>query len=70
MPFLDVVVAKYDYQAQDPVELSMKEGELFLVLDKCDSDWWNATSVSSHQTGQIPSNFVDRVNLTPILHSD
>ena len=49
-----VYKAMYDYQAQNPDELSFKEGDVLYVIDM-HSDWWRANT--NGKTGLIPSNY-------------
>jgi len=52
--------ALYDYDAENPDDLSFKEGEMINILDKSDpSGWWQGEL--NGVTGFFPSNFVEDV---------
>lgn len=53
-----VVVAVYDYEAQNHDELSFAEGHVLDVLER-DGDWLLARIQGTDQTGLIPSNYVE-----------
>ncbi|CAF1589868.1 unnamed protein product [Adineta ricciae] len=55
----EVVVAKFNYTAQENHELSVQKNErLILIDDSC--LWWKVKRVDSDDTGYIPSNFARR----------
>jgi len=50
--------ALYDYDAENPDDLSFKEGDTIVVLDQSDpSGWWEGEI--NGKTGFFPSNFVE-----------
>jgi len=50
--------ALYDYDAENPDDLSFKEGDIIMVLDQSDpSGWWEGEI--GGKTGFFPSNFVE-----------
>jgi len=52
--------ALYDYDAENPDDLSFKEGEVINILDKSDpSGWWEGEV--NGQRGFFPSNFVEEI---------
>lgn len=53
-----VVVAAYDYEAQNHDELSFAEGRVLDVLER-DGDWLLARIQGTDQMGLIPSNYVE-----------
>ena len=53
-----VVVATYDYEAQNHDELSFAEGRVLDVLER-DGDWLLARIQGTDQMGLIPSNYVE-----------
>ncbi|KAM4041038.1 SH2/SH3 adapter protein NCK1 isoform 1-T1 [Anomaloglossus baeobatrachus] len=55
-----VVIAKFDYVAQQDQELDIKKNERLLLLDDSKS-WWRVRN-SMHKTGFVPSNYVERKN--------
>ncbi|XP_037005329.2 tyrosine-protein kinase Fgr isoform X2 [Artibeus jamaicensis] len=55
-------VALYDYEARTEEDLTFTKGERFHILNNTEGDWWEARSLSSGQTGYIPSNYVAPVD--------
>lgn len=55
-------VALYDYEARTEDDLPFTKGEKFHILNNTEGDWWEARSLSSGQTGYIPSNYVAPVD--------
>ncbi|XP_069474128.1 SH2/SH3 adapter protein NCK1 isoform X1 [Ambystoma mexicanum] len=55
-----MVVAKFDYVAQQDQELDIKKNERLWLLDDSKS-WWRVRN-SMHKTGFVPSNYVERKN--------
>ncbi|XP_035881481.1 tyrosine-protein kinase Fgr isoform X3 [Phyllostomus discolor] len=55
-------VALYDYEARTEDDLTFIKGEKFHILNNTEGDWWEARSLSSGQTGYIPSNYVAPVD--------
>lgn len=54
-----MVIAKYDYTAQDQQELNIKKNEKLLLLDDSKS-WWLVQNTRS-QSGFVPSNYVKKI---------
>jgi len=52
--------ALYDYDAENPDDLSFKEGDIITVLDKTDPSGWYEGEVSGVR-GFFPSNFVEEI---------
>ena len=55
-----IVVAKWDYTAQQDQELDIRKNERLLLLDDSKT-WWRVRN-TSNQTGYVPSNYVERKN--------
>ncbi|XP_028832772.1 cytoplasmic protein NCK1-like isoform X2 [Denticeps clupeoides] len=55
-----IVVAKFDYLAQQEQELDIKKNERLWLLDDSKS-WWHVRN-ATNQTGFVPSNYVERRN--------
>ncbi|CAG8457323.1 4024_t:CDS:2 [Ambispora leptoticha] len=63
---LEFCRALYDFQAESPVELSFKRGEIIAILSKTDawgqpSEWWRGR-VRNGSQGLFPSNYVEIIN--------
>lgn len=54
-----IVTALYDFPSQMPGDLSLKAGQKVRVTKKISQDW--LFGQCDGQTGQFPSNFVNRV---------
>lgn len=50
--------ALYDYDATEANELSMREGDLLVLLEKDESGWWRGRNNEGNE-GVFPSNFVE-----------
>lgn len=55
-----IVVAKFDYMAQQEQELDIKKNERLWLLDDSKS-WWRVRN-TTNKTGFVPSNYVERKN--------
>lgn len=55
-----IVVAKWDYTAQQDQELDIRKNERLHLLDDSKT-WWRVRN-ASNQTGYVPSNYVERKN--------
>ncbi|XP_043921169.1 tyrosine-protein kinase Yes [Protopterus annectens] len=53
-----VFVALYDYEARTTEDLSFKKGERFQIINNTEGDWWEARSLTTGNSGYIPSNYV------------
>jgi SH3 domain len=53
-----IVKSLYDYQSGDDVELSLKEGQVYVVLFSKD-EWWGGFDPETGRVGAIPSNYVE-----------
>nr|CAA37004.1 v-3src-1 [Rous sarcoma virus] len=51
-------VALYDYESWTETDLSFKKGERLQIVNNTEGDWWLAHSLTTGQTGYIPSNYV------------
>uniref|UniRef100_A0A8C8BVB8 Tyrosine-protein kinase n=1 Tax=Otus sunia TaxID=257818 RepID=A0A8C8BVB8_9STRI len=51
-------VALYDYESRTETDLSFKKGERLQIINNTEGDWWLAHSLTTGQTGYIPSNYV------------
>lgn len=52
---IGTAVVKYNYQAQQPDELSLTKGTRILILEKSNDGWWRGQSQG--QSGWFPSNY-------------
>uniref|UniRef100_A0AAQ4Q529 Cytoplasmic protein n=1 Tax=Gasterosteus aculeatus aculeatus TaxID=481459 RepID=A0AAQ4Q529_GASAC len=55
-----IVIAKFDYTAQQDQELDIKKNERLWLLDDSKS-WWRVRN-ATNKTGFVPSNYVERKN--------
>ncbi|XP_076021991.1 cytoplasmic protein NCK2b [Genypterus blacodes] len=55
-----IVIAKWDYQAQQEQELDIHKNERLWLLDDSKT-WWMVRNAANH-TGYVPSNYVERKN--------
>ncbi|XP_072252833.1 cytoplasmic protein NCK2a isoform X2 [Leuresthes tenuis] len=55
-----IVVAKWDYTAQQEQELDIRKNERLFLLDDSKT-WWLVRNTGNH-TGYVPSNYVERKN--------
>ncbi|CAG7819886.1 unnamed protein product [Allacma fusca] len=54
---LEKVIAKHDFEGQDPEDLPFKRGEVLTVTNKPEEQWWEARN-SFGQKGAIPVPYV------------
>jgi hypothetical protein len=50
----------YDYHAQTDEELSIKEGDSFLVYNQNDPEWW--WGLVNDEVGLVPANYIEVVS--------
>lgn len=55
-----IVIAKWDYTAQQDQELDIKKNERLWLLDDSKT-WWRVRN-AANKTGYVPSNYVERKN--------
>ncbi|XP_027020461.1 cytoplasmic protein NCK2a [Tachysurus fulvidraco] len=55
-----IVIAKWDYNAQQDQELDIRKNERLWLLDDSKT-WWRVRN-ASNRTGYVPSNYVERKN--------
>ncbi|XP_049327501.1 proto-oncogene tyrosine-protein kinase Src isoform X4 [Astyanax mexicanus] len=51
-------VALYDYESRTSSDLTFKKGERLQILNNMEGDWWLARSLTTGESGYIPSNYV------------
>ncbi|CAG9863155.1 unnamed protein product [Phyllotreta striolata] len=65
---IGVAIVKYNYQAQQPDELSLVKGSRILILEKSNDGWWRGQS--SNISGWFPSNYTqEEGELDETLHT-
>lgn len=65
---IGVAVVKYNYQAQQPDELSLVKGSRILILEKSNDGWWRGQSGTI--TGWFPSNYTqEECDLDDTMHT-
>lgn len=60
-----VVIAKYDYKAENAQELDIKKNERLVLLDDT-REWWKVQN-SRNKSGFVPSNYVKRSKPSKLL---
>ncbi|XP_050730512.1 adapter molecule Crk-like isoform X2 [Eriocheir sinensis] len=53
------VIAKYDFDGNDPDDLPFRKGEILTVINKDEEQWWTARN-SMNQMGSIPVPYVQK----------
>uniref|UniRef100_A0A8C6T0N5 Tyrosine-protein kinase n=1 Tax=Neogobius melanostomus TaxID=47308 RepID=A0A8C6T0N5_9GOBI len=51
-------VALYDYESRTASDLTFRKGDRLQIVNNTEGDWWLARSLTSGQSGYIPSNYV------------
>jgi len=64
---IGTAVVKYNYQAQQPDELSLIKGTRILILEKSNDGWWRGQSGTSQ--GWFPSNYTQAECDDDTLHT-
>jgi len=62
----DQYIALYDYEANEPGEIDMEEGEIITLMEKDDESGWWVGKNQKGQVGSFPSNFVDPIEILEI----
>ena len=58
--------ALYNFNARDPEDLSFRKGEVMLVLERTEKEWWRAQSTQTRQVGLVPANYLKpHIDLAP-----
>jgi len=55
--------AMYDYESQDVDEVSFKDGDIVINATFIDEGWMTGTVHRTGQSGMLPANYVEPVNL-------
>ncbi|KAM6981062.1 proto-oncogene tyrosine-protein kinase Src-like isoform 2-T3 [Aplochiton taeniatus] len=51
-------VALYDYESRTASDLTFKKGDRLQIVNNTEGDWWLARSLTTGESGYIPSNYV------------
>ncbi|KAM3178305.1 hypothetical protein ACTXT7_002844 [Hymenolepis weldensis] len=51
-------VAIFDYKARSDEDLTVHKGDVVIILDRSDSDWWLVENASNHSHGFVPSAYL------------
>ncbi|KDN45860.1 hypothetical protein RSAG8_04693, partial [Rhizoctonia solani AG-8 WAC10335] len=54
-------IALYNYEAANPDELGIKQGENLTVLNRNNEEWWSCAN-AGHEIGLVPYNYVELQN--------
>lgn len=57
------VLAKYDFDAEMPGEMSIRKGQTLVLLEKVDQGWWKGRI--GENEGLFPANYVVEINDAP-----
>ncbi|CAM4587159.1 unnamed protein product [Eretmochelys imbricata] len=52
-----LVMAIYDYKAQNPQELTLQRGEEYYIIDNSEDHWWMVQDKNGHE-GYVPSSYL------------
>ncbi|EUC60960.1 tyrosine kinase family catalytic domain protein [Rhizoctonia solani AG-3 Rhs1AP] len=55
---LDQAIVLFDYEATNPDELSVKQGETLIVLNRNNEEWWYCAN-AGYEIGLVPYNYVE-----------
>lgn len=57
------VRAKFDFTAQDTMEINLKKGDIITVLENSDNDWWEGVIQCGNREyrGVFPSSYVEKL---------
>lgn len=64
------VLVEYDYQAQNPDELTIKKGERIRNVMKKEVGWYEGEHVSTGKRGVFPDNFVKVIKIYILKYSN
>lgn len=53
-----VVIAVYNYNARDIMDVSFRKGDRMEVIDDTEGDWLNVLHLTTGEQGLVPGNFV------------
>jgi hypothetical protein len=56
------VEAKFDFEAQDETQLSLKQGDIIQVISRLSSGWWDG--ICNGNRGWFPSNYVQDIDIS------
>ncbi|KAF7696365.1 hypothetical protein HF521_006459 [Silurus meridionalis] len=56
-PSEEVVIAMYDFEGTESQDLTLHQGEEYVIIEKCDVNWYKARNKQGEE-GYIPSNYV------------
>ncbi|KAF9358710.1 cytoskeletal protein binding protein [Mortierella sp. NVP85] len=72
MPFLNVVLALYDYEASTEQELSINKNDILYILEDDNPDWWKAklktADPNRSHLGLVPTNYVELLPSIGTVH--
>ncbi|KAJ1977948.1 actin binding protein [Dimargaris xerosporica] len=58
-------VALYDYDAEDETELTLREDDIVVRIEKASEEWWLGHSQDGARSGLFPANYVQLIDSTP-----
>ncbi|KAK7058710.1 hypothetical protein SK128_009689 [Halocaridina rubra] len=57
-PLGKLATVMYDYEASEPDELSVKQGDYVMIVKSENSDWWQVRTADMKSTGFVPANYL------------
>lgn len=60
--YIGKCIARYDYDAADDCELTLREGDIILVLERHDDGWCLGEKESDGKTGLFPGNYTEDID--------
>lgn len=57
-----LVLCLYDFDGQDPDQLSFRQGDVLRIVQTQDTGWWAALDPSESTIGWVPEEFVQRMS--------
>lgn len=63
------IIAKYDFEGNDPDDLPFKKGEILTIVTKDEEQWWTAKN-NLGQTGLVPVPYVQKYDDDSLINTE